>query len=50
MLDELYLTIEPISFGCGISLFENQQTTKWKLRAIKKLNNVGTILLHYTLK
>lgn len=49
MLDDLYLTIEPISFGSGISLFNAARASqkKWRLISAKKLNRVGTILLHY---
>jgi dihydrofolate reductase len=47
LIDELYLTIEPISFGYGLPLFENHTQTNWKLNSIKKLNKRGSILLHY---
>lgn len=51
MLDELYLTIEPISFGGGISLFADikPKQKKWQLVSTKKLNQRGTLLLHYAL-
>lgn len=48
LLDEIYLTIEPLTFGGGLSLFENAQIKKWQLKSIKKLNQRGSILLHYT--
>lgn len=48
LLDELFLTIEPVSFGYGLSLFKNKKTTHWKLKSIKKLNQKGSLLLHYT--
>ena len=49
MLDELYLTIEPLVFGKGISLFDNNSSLdkKFKLVSIKRLNNKGSLLLRY---
>ncbi len=48
MLDELFLTIEPIIFGRGLELFhDGKKNTKMKLLSVKKLNIKGTILLHY---
>lgn len=48
LLDELYLTIEPLVFGEGISLFGNTVlNNKFKLESIKKLNNKGSVLLKY---
>jgi len=49
LLDEIYLTIEPLVFGKGINLFESQKFIeyKFKLASIKKLNSNGTLLLHY---
>ncbi len=60
MLDELYLTIEPLVFGSGINLFDECILDKksrpteilkkfWrvKLISIKKLNRKGSLLLHY---
>lgn len=57
MLDELYLTVEPLVFGEGINLFtpspsegrvgERLQKHKFKLLSIKKLNKQGSLLLHY---
>ncbi|MBI3952822.1 MAG: dihydrofolate reductase family protein [Candidatus Doudnabacteria bacterium] len=52
LLDELYLTIEPIVFGQGLGLFELKrfkQSQKFKLAGIRKLNSQGSILLHYKL-
>ncbi|EKD43509.1 MAG: Bifunctional deaminase-reductase protein [uncultured bacterium] len=48
LLDELYLTLEPISFGRGIAIFENKKTAKWRLNSVKHLNRKGSILFHYT--
>lgn len=47
LLDELFLTIEPVSFGYGLSLFKTKKLAKWKLKSVKKLNNRGSLLLHY---
>ena len=49
LLDELYLTIEPIAFGGGVSLFANKKVGdfKFKLVSIKKLNHSGSLLLKY---
>ena len=50
LLNELYLTIEPISFGVGISLFETKKQTRWQLKSVKKLNRQGSLLLRYLKK
>lgn len=49
LLDELYLTIEPVVFGAGINLFEGKKTLdkNFQLISVEKLNQAGTILLHY---
>jgi dihydrofolate reductase len=49
LLNEIYLTIEPLIFGKGLAIFESLKTnySTWKLIGIKALNNKGTILLHY---
>jgi dihydrofolate reductase len=49
LLDEIYLTIEPLAFGGGISLFANKKigNYKFKLISIKKLNKTGSVLLKY---
>ena len=49
ILDELYLTIEPIVFGRGISLFDHSEDipAHFTLLSMKQLNARGTILLHY---
>ncbi len=47
LLDELFLTIEPVSFGFGLSLFKTKKLAKWKLNSVKKLNKKGSLLLHY---
>jgi len=57
LLDELYLTIEPLVFGEGINLFSalfplplgegRGEGFKFKLLSTKKLNKQGSLLLHY---
>jgi dihydrofolate reductase len=48
-LDEIYLTIEPLVFGNGLPLFESANWNKWPYELIeaRKLNPVGSVLLHY---
>ncbi|MFH1838576.1 MAG: dihydrofolate reductase family protein [Candidatus Kuenenbacteria bacterium] len=48
LLDEIFVTIEPLIFGRGKEMFINcTRTTRVKLLSIKQLNNNGTLLLHY---
>lgn len=48
LLDELYLTIEPVVFGRGINLFSEIGSMKYfSLISMKQLNPRGTLLLHY---
>lgn len=48
LLDELYLTIEPLVFGDGISIFnEEQKRGEFTLVSAKRLNKRGSILLRY---
>ena len=51
LLDELYLTIEPVVFGRGISLFEHAEgiPAHFSLLSMKKLNEKGTVLLRYSI-
>ncbi len=50
LLDEIYLTIEPIVFGRGLPLFETSKPleTSFRLESVRELNDKGTVLLHYT--
>jgi len=50
LIDEIYLTIEPIVFGFGLSLFKETLKTQknFKLKSVKKFNSQGSLLLHYT--
>ena len=48
LLDELYLTIEPVVFGYGKNMFAGgAKKFSFALKSIKKLNSRGTLLLHY---
>lgn len=49
LIDDLYLTIEPVVFGSGLDIFacKNEATMNFRLAAVKKLNEKGTVLLHY---
>ncbi len=49
MLDEIFVTIEPYVFTIGIPMFAGSVFKKHKftLLSVKKLNQTGTILLHY---
>lgn len=50
LIDELLLTLEPVLFESGTSLFaEEAMETKLKLLSMKKLNEKGTLLLKYTI-
>lgn len=50
LLDEIYLTIEPLVFGRGLNLFESSKNidAHFRLESTKPLNEKGTLLLHYT--
>ncbi|HEY4526429.1 MAG TPA: dihydrofolate reductase family protein [Candidatus Paceibacterota bacterium] len=49
LLDEIYLTIEPLVFGRGLHLFESQKnlSRRFRLESTKLLNEKGSLLLHY---
>lgn len=47
LIDEIYLTIEPIFFGTGISLFNQTTKTQLKLLKMEKANDQGTLFLDY---
>ncbi len=49
LIDELYLTVEPVVFGKG-KLFANENlkvSARFILLSVRKLNRQGTLLLHY---
>lgn len=49
LLDEIYLTIEPVIFGGGLGIFHGRKFLRrdFKLASVKKLNTKGSLLLHY---
>ncbi len=48
LIDEVYLTIEPVIFGAGKPLFaDGEFDSNLKLVSSKKLNKKGTLLLKY---
>lgn len=48
MLDELYVTIEPLIFGRGTPMFHGgSKTYRLMLRSSRRMNSKGTLLLHY---
>ena len=48
LLDEIFLTIEPLIFGRGKEMFlGGTRTTRVSLLSAKRLNRKGTLLLHY---
>lgn len=51
LIDEIYLTIEPVVFGKGKPLFADWRfESKLKLESVEKLNKRGTLLLKYSIK
>jgi len=49
LVDDLYLTIEPVLFGQGVPLFRAPTMTRLELVSCDKLNN-DTLLLHYVVQ
>lgn len=48
LLDELYITVEPLIFGRGKEMFAGgTRTTRLHLLSVRRLNRTGTLLLHY---
>jgi len=48
LLDEMFVTLEPLIFGRGKEMFVGgTRTTRVTLLSIKRLNRAGTLLLHY---
>ncbi|MGA2908678.1 MAG: dihydrofolate reductase family protein [Terracidiphilus sp.] len=48
LIDELYLTIEPILFGKGLPLVEyNGVLARFAFQSVTPLNKTGTLLIHY---
>jgi len=51
LVDELFLTIEPMIFGIGKNIVEGQLlNTKLQLISSRKLNKTGTLLLKYVVR
>jgi dihydrofolate reductase len=47
LITDLYLTVEPILFGAGISLIDGVDPVELKLKTVEKLGE-HAVLLHYT--
>lgn len=48
LLDEIFVTVEPLIFGRGKEMFVGStRTTRVRLLSVKRLNRAGTLLLHY---
>lgn len=49
LLDELFLTVEPLVFGRGIPLFASsgKLPERFRLLSLKRLNRKGSVLLRY---
>lgn len=49
LVDEVYLTIEPLVFGKGISLMDHGDYLKrFSLKSVEQINDSGTVLLQYS--
>jgi dihydrofolate reductase len=46
LVNELYLTIEPILFGTGVPLMHSAISAQLQLKEVKKLND-NTVMVHY---
>lgn len=48
LINELYLTLEPVVFGSGIDLFRSGEIdARWRLESAEKLNEIGSLHLRY---
>ncbi len=48
LLNEIYITLEPVIFGRGKEMFTGcTRTTRLRLVSVRRLNHPGTLLLHY---
>jgi dihydrofolate reductase len=50
LIDEMYLTIEPVVFGNGLNIFDrknDEMDVKFSLASVRQLNTNGSVLLHY---
>ncbi|MDO8483272.1 MAG: dihydrofolate reductase family protein [bacterium] len=52
LVHEIYLTVEPLTFGTGkpLALDGLKRFSKFELASVKRLNAAGTLLLHYKCK
>ena len=51
LMDEIYVTVEPLIFGQGIPMFVGgASTAHLRLVSVEKLNKIGTVLLHYKIR
>ena len=51
LIDEIFLTVEPLIFGQGLHLFEDDDLEiKLKLISSMKINEQGTLLLNYQIE
>lgn len=51
LLDEIFVTIEPLIFGRGKEMFiGGTRTVKLRLLSMRRLNRFGTLLLRYQVK
>ncbi|MBS1773798.1 MAG: dihydrofolate reductase [Bacteroidetes bacterium] len=49
MIDEMYLFVNPVLLGAGISLYEGiNERMLWKLQETKRFDGCGVVSLHYT--
>lgn len=49
-VDALYLTVEPVLFGQGLSLFTKPLDVQLALQSVEKLNDTGTVLMSFKIK
>ena len=47
LVDEIFLTVEPVTIGRGIRFLNEPLVTNWTLADTQVLNARGTIVLHY---
>jgi len=49
LLDEIFITVEPLIFGRGKEMFVGgtHRTMRMRLLSVRRLNRTGTLLLHY---
>lgn len=47
LVDEIFLTVEPVTIGHGIRFLGEPLESRWILAGAKRLNKGGTIVLHY---